>query len=247
MITRREAVKNVAFALGALTMGPYFSRAESGTANSNGITYPFKVPDLGYPYDALEPYIDAETMHLHHDKHNRAYVENLNKAVAGFPELFQKMSVEELLQNVDKVPANAQIQVRNNAGGQYNHTLFWQFLQKDGGTGPRGELAKAIDATFGSYSAFQDKFSEAATKVFGSGWAWLTFDGKKLEITSTANQDSVILKSNERRVPILGIDVWEHAYYLKYRNRRPEYIKAFWNVVSWDYVSERFAAGLKAA
>ena len=210
-------------------------------------TYPFKLAPLGYPYDALEPYIDTLTMQIHHDKHNGAYVDNLNKAIAQAPESIQKMTLEELLLNLDKVPENIRTAVRNNAGGDYNHSIFWKLLKKNEGGKPTGELATAIDKTFGSYSAFQDKLSAAATGVFGSGWAWLVVDGKQLEITTTPNQDCPISKPQAKQIPIVGIDVWEHAYYLKYQNRRPEYVKAFWNVINWDYASERYATALKAA
>ena len=246
MMTRREAIKAVALTAGALTIAPSFLQGETSDSSAGTSTYPFKLAPLGYPYDALEPYIDALTMQIHHDKHNGAYVENLNKAIAQAPEPIQKMSLEELLLNLDKIPDDIRTAVRNNAGGQYNHSFFWKLLKKNEGGKPSGELATAIDTTFGSYSGFQEKLSEAASKVFGSGWAWLVTDGKKLEITTTPNQDCPISKPNEKEIPIVGIDVWEHAYYLKYQNRRPEYIKAFWNVINWDYAAERYAAALKA-
>ncbi len=245
MITRREAIKAVALTAGALTVVPSFLQGQTSDSSTGGSTYPFKLAPLGYPYDALEPYIDALTMQIHHDKHNGAYVDNLNKAIAQAPESIQKMSLEELLLNLDKVPDNIRTAVRNNAGGQYNHSFFWKLLKKNEGGKPTGELATAIDGTFGSYSAFQDKLSEAAVKVFGSGWAWLVADGKQLEITTTPNQDCPISKPQEKQIPIVGIDVWEHAYYLKYQNRRAEYVKAFWNVINWDYAAERYAAALK--
>ena len=247
MMTRREAIRTFALTAGALTVAPSFLGAQNATTPPAGAAGPFKVPELGYAYDALEPYIDAQTMHLHHDKHNAAYVDNLNKAIAETPESIQKLSVEELLLSLDKVPEKVRTAVKNNAGGQYNHTFFWKILKKNEGGKPSGELAKAIDTKFGSYSAFQDKFTEAATKVFGSGWAWLVLDKVKLEIRSTANQDATISKPNEKEIPVVGLDVWEHAYYLKYQNRRPEYIKAFWNVINWDYASECYASGLKSA
>jgi superoxide dismutase, Fe-Mn family len=248
MITRREAIKAVALTAGALTVAPSFLQGQTSDS-STGIptTYPFKVPPLGYPYDALEPYIDTLTMQIHHDKHNGAYVENLNKAIAQAPESIQKMSLEELLLNLDKIPDNIRTAVRNNAGGQYNHSFFWKLLKKNEGAKPTGELATAIDGQFGSYAAFQEKLADAALKVFGSGWAWLVVDGKQLEITTTPNQDCPISKPQAKQIPIVGIDVWEHAYYLKYQNRRPEYVKAFWNVINWDYASERYATALKAA
>ncbi len=242
MITRREAIKAVALTAGALAAAPSFLRGAAAVSSASTSVYPFKVPELGYPYDALEPYIDAQTMQIHHDKHNAAYVENLNKALAQAPESVQKMSLEELLLNLDTIPENIRTAVRNNAGGQFNHSFFWKILKKNEGGQPSGELATAIDTTFGGYPAFQAKFGEAAAKVFGSGWAWLVSDGKKLAITTTPNQDSPISKPNDKETPIVGIDVWEHAYYLKYQNRRPEYIKAFSNVINWDYAAEQFAA-----
>ncbi len=245
MMTRREVIKAVALTAGALAVTPPFLRGATADSSANASVYPFKVPELGYPYDALEPYIDAQTMQIHHDKHNGAYVENLNKALAQAPESIQKMSLEELLLNLDKIPENIRTAVRNNGGGQSNHSFFWKILKKNEGGQPSGELAKAIDGTFGGYPAFQAKFSEAATKVFGSGWAWLVTDGKNLAITTTPNQDSPISKPNDKETPIVGIDVWEHAYYLKYQNRRPEYVKAYWNVINWDFAAEQFAAASK--
>lgn len=198
---------------------------------------PFTLPPLPYAYDALEPSFDAETMHLHHDKHHQAYVNNLNAAVAGHSELAGK-TVEELMVNLNSVPETVRTAVRNQGGGHANHSFWWPMLGK-GGAGPSGELAKAIDAKFGSLSAFQDKLTEAAVHVFGSGWAWLVKmpDGA-LAIETTANQDSPLTQGHK---PVLGVDVWEHAYYLKYQNRRPEYVKAFFQVINWDRVSAHFA------
>jgi superoxide dismutase, Fe-Mn family len=244
-VTRREAIKTVALATGTFIVGSPLLKGNN-TGDFDNQSYPFKVPELGYPYDALEPYIDAQTTQIHHDKHNAAYVENLNKAIAEAPDSIRKMSVEELLVNLNNIPEKVRSQVRNNAGGQYNHSLFWKLLKKNEGVGPTGELAKAIDSSFGNYAAFQEKFTGAATKLFGSGWAWLVFDGSKLKITTTANQDSVLSDLQEKQLPIMGVDLWEHAYYLKYQNRRPEYIKAFWNVVNWSYASERLATAVKA-
>jgi Fe-Mn family superoxide dismutase len=247
MMTRREAIKAVALTAGAFTVAPSILRGQSAGTNASDSKYPFKLPDLGYSFDALEPYIDAQTMQIHHDKHNGAYVENLNKALAQAPEAIQKMSLGELLLNLDQVPENVRTAVRNNAGGQYNHSFFWKLLKKNEGGKPGGELAKAVDDAFGSYSSLQDKLTEAATKLFGSGWAWLVLDGKKLAITTTPNQDCPLSKPKEKETPIVGIDVWEHAYYLKYQNRRAEYVKAIWNVINWDYATERYADALKAA
>src|ERR1700738_4427674 len=189
MMTRREAIKAVALTAGAFTVAPSILRGQSAGTNASDSKYPFKLPDLGYSFDALEPYIDAQTMQIHHDKHNGAYVENLNKALAQAPEAIQKMSLEELLLNLDKIPENIRTGVRNNGGGQYNHAFFWKTLKKNEAGQPSGELSKVIDTTFGGYSAFQAKLSEAATKVFGSGWAWLGPYRKKLAITTTHNQD----------------------------------------------------------
>jgi len=178
MMTRREVIKTMALATGALTIAPSLLRGENTSSRVSASPGPFKVPELGYAYDALEPYIDGETMRIHHDKHNAAYVENLNKAIAEAPESFQKTPVEELLLRIDTVPEKIRTAVRNNAGGQYNHSFFWKLLKKNEGGKPNGELAKAVDASFGSYSTFQDKFTETATKLFGSGWVWLVLEGK---------------------------------------------------------------------
>ena len=197
---------------------------------------PFTLPPLPYAYDALEPYIDARTMEIHHDKHHAAYVANLNKAVADFPEV-KKKSVEDLLKDLNAVPDSIRTAVRNQGGGHLNHSLFWQMLKKDGGE-PKGALAAAIDQRFGSFSAFKDEWTKAAVGQFGSGWAWLVVDaGKKLAIEPSANQDSPLSQGKQ---PLLTIDVWEHAYYLKYQNRRPEYVAAFFQVINWDFVAERY-------
>ncbi|TDM13129.1 superoxide dismutase [Macrococcus lamae] len=196
----------------------------------------FELPQLPYAYDALEPHIDKETMEIHHTKHHNTYVTNLNAAVAGTE--FENQSIEELMANINSVPEDKQTAVRNNGGGHYNHSLFWQLLSKDGGT-PNGEVAEAINAKFGSFEAFQEAFAEAATKRFGSGWAWLVVNNGELEVVSTPNQDNPLM---EDKTPILGLDVWEHAYYLNYQNKRPDYIKAFWNVVNWDKVNELYTA-----
>jgi superoxide dismutase, Fe-Mn family len=233
MMTRRDALKTVALTAGAMTLAPSLLRGE----NEEKLTYPYKVPDLGYPYDALEPHIDTTTMQIHHDKHHTAYVENLNKALAEADPKFQKLTLEELLTSLDQLPEKIRTAVHNNAGGHYNHSLFWLMLKKNEGGKPTGALATAIDKTFSSFDEFKKKLSETSTKVFGSGWGWLVLNGKELEITSTPNQDSPISK---HQVPLLGIDVWEHSYYLKHQNRRPQYLEAFWSVVNWDYVGERY-------
>jgi len=197
------------------------------------------LPPLPYSFDALAPYIDAKTMEIHHDKHHGAYVTNLNKALEGHAEL-QKLSVDELLGQISKVPENIRTAVRNNGGGHINHSMFWKIMKPGGGGPPIGNLAQAIHATFGSFDAFKEKFNQAATTRFGSGWAWLVKSGGKLDIISTANQDSPVM---EGKYPVMGLDVWEHAYYLKYQNRRPEYIGAWWNVVNWAEIENRFNAG----
>jgi superoxide dismutase, Fe-Mn family len=197
----------------------------------------FSVPDLPYAYDALEPTIDEQTMHLHHDKHHQTYVDKANAALEGTE--WADKEVEEVLQNLDALPGDKRAAVQNNAGGHYNHSLFWQMMSPDGGGAPSGELASAIDSAFGSFDSFKEEFKAAGANRFGSGWAWLVKDSSgTLAVTSTANQDSPI---SDGQTPLLGVDVWEHAYYLKYQNKRPEYLDAFWNVVNWDYVAERFA------
>ncbi len=197
----------------------------------------FEVPPLPYDYNALEPTIDEETMHLHHDKHHQAYVTNANKALEGTE--WADKSVEEVLQNLQSIPDDKRNAVRNNAGGHYNHSLFWEWMSPDGGGEPDGGLRAAIDSAFGSFDAFKDKLKAAGVGQFGSGWAWLVHDGSGLAIVSTPNQDSPI---SDGRTPLLGVDVWEHAYYLKYQNRRPDYLDAWWNVVNWPKVAEGFAA-----
>ena len=197
----------------------------------------FSVPDLPYAYEALEPYIDGQTMHLHHDKHHVAYVTNLNKALESAPDL-QKKTIEALLaDNCAAVPENIRTAVRNNGGGHINHTMFWEIMGPNAGGAPGGDLGSAINSAFGSFDTFKEKFNAAATTRFGSGWAWLIKGAKGLEIISSANQDSPVM---EGHTPVMGLDVWEHAYYLKYQNRRPEYIAAWWNVVNWTEVAKRF-------
>ncbi len=197
-----------------------------------------ELPKLPYAFDALEPHIDARTMEIHHGKHHQAYVDNLNKALAQAPELAGK-PVEELLRGFASVPDAIKTAVRNHGGGHANHSLFWEVLGAHGGGAPAGALAQAIDGAFGSFSAFQEKLTNAAAGQFGSGWGWLVVDGGKLDVLARPNQDSPLA---EGKTPILGVDVWEHAYYLKYQNRRGDYLKAWWNVVRWDKVAERFAA-----
>ncbi|SFI95710.1 superoxide dismutase [Thermoflavimicrobium dichotomicum] len=195
-----------------------------------------ELPALPYAKDALEPHIDALTMEIHHGRHHATYVNNLNAALEGHAELAEK-TVEELISNLDQVPESIRTAVRNNGGGHANHTLFWQILSPNGGGEPTGELAAAINETFGSFEKFKEQFTDAAVKRFGSGWAWLVYKDGKLAVTSTPNQDSPLM---EGATPLLGLDVWEHAYYLKYQNKRPDYIKAFWNIVNWEEVNKRY-------
>jgi len=196
------------------------------------------VPDLPYAFDALEPHIDARTMEIHHDKHHAAYVNKLNGALEGHPEL-QAKSVEDLLRGIAQVPESIRTAVRNHGGGHANHSLFWTVMSPNGGGAPSGELASAIDSAFGGFDAFKEKFTGAAGGQFGSGWGWLVVSNGALEVVARANQDSPLM---DGKTPILGVDVWEHAYYLKYQNRRPDYLKAWWNVVAWDEVARRFQA-----
>lgn len=196
----------------------------------------FQLPALPYASDALEPHIDKTTMEIHHGKHHQAYVDNVNKALAGTEA--EQLSIEELIKNISKYP----MPVRNNGGGHFNHSLFWSIMTPNGGGNPSGELASAINDAFGSFDEFKAKFAEAGTTRFGSGWAWLSVDSSgKLQVSSTPNQDSPLMDVAEiKGTPILGMDVWEHAYYLKYQNKRPDYIAAFWNVINWAEVSDRF-------
>lgn len=203
-------------------------------------TVTHQLPSLPYSSDALEPYIDKLTMEIHHSKHHAAYVNNLNKALEGQTQL-QSLSLEALLAGLDRVPENIRTAVRNNAGGHSNHSMFWKILKKGGGE-PRGELAEAIKSAFGSFADFKTKFTQAAIGRFGSGWAWLFIKDGKLVLDSTPNQDTPLMAGGK---PVLGLDVWEHAYYLKYQNRRPDYVEAWWNVVNWDAVAEYFAAAKK--
>ena len=197
----------------------------------------YKLPDLPYAFDALEPHIDEETMKIHHRKHHNTYVENTNKALEGHEDL-QKLSVDELVAKLDEVPEDIRTAVRNNGGGHSNHSLFWEVLSPDGGGEPTGELADAINETFGSLDDFKSKLETAAAGQFGSGWGWLVVDNGELKVVSTPNQDSPL---TDGQTPIFGVDVWEHAYYLNYQNKRPDYLKAVWNVVNWDEVARRYA------
>ena len=197
----------------------------------------YEVPDLPYDHDALEPHIDEETMHLHHDKHHQAYVDKANAALEG-TDLADK-PIEEVIANLGDVPEDKRGAVRNNGGGHLNHSLFWESMSPDGGGEPSGDLADAIKDAFGSFDDFKEKFEAAGVGQFGSGWAWLVLDGDSLAVTSTPNQDNPV---TDGKTPLLGNDVWEHAYYLTYKNKRPDYLKAWWNVVDWDKVGERYSA-----
>jgi superoxide dismutase, Fe-Mn family len=200
----------------------------------------FEVPPLPYDYSALEPYIDTQTMQLHHDKHHAAYVNNLNAALKDNSQ-FASMSVDDALRHINDVPDSVRTAVRNNGGGHSNHSMFWQIMTPNGGGQPSGALANAINSTFGSFDTFKAQFNDAGVKRFGSGWAWLILDQSgKLQVISTANQDSPLMDGN---YPVMGNDVWEHAYYLKYQNRRPDYLNAWWNVVNWDAIANRYAQG----
>ena len=197
----------------------------------------YEVPALPYDFGALEPHIDAKTMEIHHDKHHQAYVDKVNAALEGTD--LDGKPIEEVLKNLDAVPSDKQKAVRNNGGGHYNHSLFWESMSPDGGGEPSGELADAINEAFGSFDQFKEQFEANGVGQFGSGWTWLVLDGGELKLAKTPNQDSPLL---DGQTALLGNDVWEHAYYLKYNNRRPEYLKAWWNVVNWDKVAERYAA-----
>ena len=198
---------------------------------------PWEVPPLPYDYAALEPHIDEQTMRLHHDKHHQAYVDKVNDALSGTD--WDGKPIEEVIRNLDQVPEDKRTAVRNNGGGHLNHSLFWESMSPDGGGAPDGDLASAIDDAFGSFDAFKEKFEAAGVGQFGSGWAWLVLDGGSLAVTSTPNQDNPVTGG---QTPLVGNDVWEHAYYLKYQNKRPDYLKAWWNVVDWGKVAERYAA-----
>jgi superoxide dismutase, Fe-Mn family len=201
------------------------------------MAHPFQLPDLPYPFDALEPHIDARTMEIHHDRHHKAYTDKLNEAI-GKHDDWQDKDIEEILRNLARVPEDIRTAVRNNGGGYANHNLFWEIMSPDGGGEPGGELGEAIRSTFGSFDDLKEKVSGAAAGQFGSGWGWLVVSGGGLKVYSTPNQDSPYINGD---TPILGVDVWEHAYYLKYQNKRPDYLSAWWNTVNWDAVADRYA------
>jgi superoxide dismutase, Fe-Mn family len=243
-LSRREALKTLGAGVALLGAGTLSTRALSAetapaAASANS---PFALPKLGYSYDALEPHFDARTMEIHHSKHHQAYIDNANKALAGYPEL-AKLSAENILKNLSAAPEAVRTTLRNNAGGHVNHTFFWSVIgpRGSGASNPSGALSQAIDKKFGSFANFQTEFADAAVKRFGSGWAWLVAKDGALSVVSTANQDSPL---SDGAVPLLGLDVWEHAYYLKYQNLRAQYIAAFWNVVNWRQVAANHAAAV---
>lgn len=197
----------------------------------------FKLPELSYSFDGLEPHIDAKTMEIHYTKHHQGYVNKLNKAIEGYSDLEEEDSIEEILAVSSSIPDDIKTAVINNGGGHYNHSLFWKSMSPDGGGEPKGDLAEALKEKFGSFNDFKEEFNNAASTVFGSGWAWLVFDGDELKVVKTKNQDNPI---SDNQKPLLGLDVWEHAYYLKYQNKRPDYIEAFWNVINWNEIEERY-------
>lgn len=246
MMTRRTALKTAAGSTAALTLlGPATALvpAQAAAPNAPAVNGPFLLPKLPYAFDALEPHIDAKTMEIHHDKHHAAYVTNLNKAVQAKPELLpagitdQNKALEELIRGLHRWPADVRTTIRNHGGGAYNHNLFWSMLSPKGGGEPKGELLAALDKSFGSFAKFKEEFTKAALGQFGSGWAWLIWNGSAFEVKGAPNQDAPVMPG---RTAVLGIDVWEHAYYLKYQNRRADYIAAFFNVADWDFAHERF-------
>ena len=244
MITRRQAIKTAALGGVALAAAPtLFAKSNPAVAApAVPAASPFTLPKLPYAFDALEPHIDARTMEIHHDRHHKAYVDNLNKAAGEITELGE-LDIEHLLGNLSDVPEKIRTAVRNHGGGHYNHLLFWQMMKPGGSPDPIGKLAHALDQSFGSLNAFKEQFAAAAVKIFGSGWAWLILDGKELKIETTPNQDTPL--SSGKQV-LLGLDVWEHAYYLKFQNKRADYITAWWKVVNWEFVTERYEKLKKA-
>jgi superoxide dismutase, Fe-Mn family len=242
MATRR----NFLYLLGIGATGTWLGTADNASwaapVATAAATNTFTLPPLTYDYKALEPHIDATTMKFHHDKHHAAYVKNLNAAVNKYPELKTK-TIEQLLTSLSTLPKDIQTTVRNNGGGHYNHTMYWQIMGPKAGGAPTGKIAAAIEQQFGSFDTFKSQFNEAGTKLFGSGWVWLVNDKSKLKIITTPNQDSPISKG---LYPIMGNDVWEHAYYLNYQNRRPDYLAAWWNVINWQQVNNRFDRSIEA-
>jgi superoxide dismutase, Fe-Mn family len=238
LVTRRDALKTLGATAAVFGLASVGAHGAATAPKSASTSQPFALPKLDYAYDALEPHIDAQTMEIHHTKHHQAYITNANNALKSQPSL-QGKSAEELVKNLSAVPESVRTALRNNVGGHLNHTHFWRVLAPKAGGMPRGEIAGAIDQTFGSFDKFKTQFATAAAGRFGSGWAWLTLKDGKLAITSTANQDTPL---TDGAMPLLGLDVWEHAYYLKYQNRRPDYVAAFWNVVNWEQVAANYSA-----
>jgi Fe-Mn family superoxide dismutase len=233
-LTRRQALKSAGLLSAGFFLNTSITRSLAQAAAASG---PHTLPALPYAFNALEPHFDAKTMEIHHDKHHAAYVTNLNKALADYPDL-QKLSAEELLKDLNKVPEKIRTAVRNHAGGHYNHSLFWQTLRPEGGTGPEGALAEALGSFFGDKEEGQKLFAEKCLSLFGSGWVWLSLDSsKKLVLEGLPNQDSPLSKGN---IPLVGIDLWEHAYYLKFQNRRIDYVKAFFPLINWEFVGQRY-------
>jgi Fe-Mn family superoxide dismutase len=243
MPTRRDVIKAsmIAAAAGVVESFALPLGAAGQPAPAPAPAGPFTLPALAYAADALEPHIDAQTMTIHHDRHHAAYVTNLNGAVAGKPDLAGK-SIEHLLSTLEALPADIRTTVRNNGGGHLNHTLFWTSMKKGGGGTPAGELGQALDAAFTSFGGFKDAMTRSAMGVFGSGWAWLVVDAGKLAVVGLPNQDSPVMQG---KVPLLGLDVWEHAYYLKYQNRRRDYVDAWFNCIDWDAIAARYQAAKK--
>lgn len=246
VLSRRDVLKTLGAGAALIGIGALPLRglaAETGAAASRqvnsatNLAQPFTLPPLPYSYDALAPHIDAKTMEIHHTKHHQAYIDNANKALAEYPDL-QARTADELLRGVSSLPEKVRTTLRNNVGGHVNHAFFWPLLAPQGGGAPTGELAAALTRTFGSLEGFKTRFSDAAMKRFGSGWAWLSMKDGELQVHSTANQDSPLM---DQAVPVLGLDVWEHAYYLHYQNRRADYVKAFWNVVNWSQAALNYA------
>lgn len=241
-VTRRDALKTLGASAALLGLGLFSTGSLANAAEMTGTSAtPFALPKLPYAYDALEPHLDARTMEIHHTKHHQAYVDNANKALAAHPALLA-LGAEALLAKLDQAPEAIRTLLRNNVGGHANHTFFWKILSPKGGGSPTGGLGAAITKNFGGFDAFKAQFADAAAKRFGSGWAWLLFSKGRLVIKSTGNQDSPLM---EGEVPLLGLDVWEHAYYLKYQNRRADYVTAFWNVVNWEQADANYAAATK--
>lgn len=238
MITRREAIKRTVLGAAVIAMGSSIAKGEAKNPKDiTELTYPFELPPLGYSNDAMEPFIDAKTMEFHHDKHHRAYVDNLNKALASHSELHGH-TLGQLLANSEELPKEIRSAVRNNGGGHLNHSLFWPMLSKNGPRVPQGELGKLIDTDFGGFDGFKKQWTAAALSVFGSGWVWLTKDAEnKLKIETSPNQDSPLGQEKQNKKILLALDVWEHAYYLKYQNRRAEYVENFFNVINWERLS----------